>query len=86
MDESRKAFEKVMSGKGWSVQKTDSGDYVHERVQLMWMSWRESRAAIEIKLPTKVESNQYEHYMPYYTMGAESVEAAIRAAGIKVKE
>lgn len=86
MDESRKQFESVISGKGWSVQKTDIGDYVHERVQLMWMSWKESRAAIEIELPPKVESSPYEHYMPHYTMDAESVESAIRAAGIKVKE
>ncbi|EPL4123830.1 hypothetical protein MWS69_002645 [Citrobacter amalonaticus] len=86
MDESRKQFENIIRGKCWSVQKTDNGDYLHERVQLMWMSWRESRAAIEIKLPPKQELSPYEHYMPKFTMDADSVESAIRAAGIKVKE
>lgn len=81
MDESRKQFESVISGKGWSVQKTDIGDYVHERVQLMWMSWKESRTAIEIELP-KIRYGYAgnKEYKP------EEVVAAIRAAGIKVKE
>lgn len=56
MDESRKQFESVIGGKGWFIQKTDSGSYVHERVHLMWMAWRESRAAIEIELPAKMIS------------------------------
>ncbi|EBQ2675139.1 hypothetical protein A9302_24700 [Salmonella enterica] len=93
MDESRKQFESVIGGKCWSVQKTDSGSYVHERVHLMWMAWRESRAAIEIEL---LDINQYLAELENKTLSlafrrlAEGVRAGdittIRAAGIKVKE
>lgn len=62
------------------------GDYSNINVRLRWEAWKASREAIEIKLPPKAESSPYEHYMPHYTMDADSVESAIRAAGIKVKE
>lgn len=32
MDVSRKQFESVIGGKGWSIQKTDSGSYVRKRL------------------------------------------------------
>lgn len=90
MDESRKQFESVISGKGWSIQKTGIGDYVHERVQLMWMSWKESRAAIEIELPEAdlVYSSATDQYgVEGVMMLPESlVERVLQAAGIKVKE
>nr|DAM17076.1 MAG TPA: hypothetical protein [Caudoviricetes sp.] len=52
----------------------------------LFLAWQASREAIEIKLPVKVECSPYEHYMPQYTMDAESVESAIRSVGIKVKD
>ncbi|EAM2888772.1 hypothetical protein C0X58_15945 [Salmonella enterica] len=84
MDESRKQFESVIGGKCWSVQKTDSGSYVHERVHLMWMAWRESRAAIEIKLDDKVMVE--DEFDAGYNCAIDYCAESIRAAGIKVKE
>ncbi|HCR1961883.1 TPA: hypothetical protein ONC42_000532 [Enterobacter kobei] len=87
-DESRKAFEQWCK----TVMTDDAdlfmewGDYSNLYVRLRWEAWQASRAAIEIKLPPKEESSPYEHYMPHYKMDADSVERAIRAAGIKVKD
>lgn len=99
MDESRKQFEQYVAGRlGLPLEMISdarNGDrYMHafdsmsvmQPINGWWTLWQESRAAIEIKLPPKAESSPYEHYMPQYTMDAESVESAIRAAGIKVKE
>ncbi|EED3130724.1 hypothetical protein SEEB9115_03377 [Salmonella enterica subsp. enterica serovar Bareilly str. ATCC 9115] len=93
MDESRKQFESVIGGKCWSVQKTDSGSYVHERVHLMWMAWRESRAAIEIELPAINDISSDDYSIPDLVdwddgrnAGIQECAEAIRAAGIKVKE
>lgn len=96
MDESRKHFEEwVMSvvciskttleglreGDGYRNSTLSGKDY-----NQLWLAWQASRAAIEINLPVKTESSPYEHYMPSFTMDAGSVECAIRAAGIKIKE
>ncbi|MEC6518305.1 hypothetical protein VXS57_01250 [Escherichia coli] len=93
MDESRKQFESVIGGKCWSVQRTDSGDYVPERVHLMWMAWRESRSAIEIELPAKNDISSDDYPIPDLVdwddgrnAGIQECAEAIRAAGIKVKE
>lgn len=86
MDESRKAFEEWASSLGHNTSLDVRGLYVFSYTATAWISWQASRAAIEIKLPPKAESSPYEHYMPHYTMDADSVESAIRAAGIKVKE
>lgn len=89
MDESRKQFEAEMAKLGDCVdmRRAKNGDeeYMAWDVRLAWRFWNLSRSSIEIKLPPKAESSPYEHYMPYYTMDAESVISAIRAAGIKVK-
>lgn len=99
MDESRKAFEQYAADRlGLPLEMifdARNGDrYMHafDSMNVMqplngwWTLWQASRATIEIKLPPKAESSPYEHYMPHYTMDADSVESAIRAAGIKVKE
>lgn len=83
MDESRKAFESWLE-KYHGIKAGNSG-YAN-MIEMYWQAWKASREAIEIMLPHKTESSPYEHYMPHYTMDAESVESAIRAAGIKVKE
>lgn len=88
MDESRKQFEAEIEhsyGEDF-LGVNDDGDYANWITADLWEFWVKSRAAIEIALPPKVESSPYEHYMPHYTMDADSVESAIRAAGIKVKE
>lgn len=83
MDESRKQFEEWVK----YYHGIMPGDLCYANmVEMHWKAWQASRAAIEIKLPPKAESSPYEHYMPHYTMDADSVESAIRAAGIKVKE
>lgn len=90
MDESRKQrdeFEKWWEDEGWDKKILNIQGVMFNRIKTgMFTAWQASRAAIEIKLPPKVESSPYEHYMPHYTMDADSVESAIRAAGIKVKE
>lgn len=83
MDESRKAFEKWLER--YHGLKAGNLNYAN-MIEMYWQAWKASREAIEIKLPPKTESSPYEHYMPHYTMDADSVESAIRAAGIKVKE
>ncbi|WP_288725748.1 hypothetical protein [uncultured Enterobacter sp.] len=88
MDESRKQFEAEIEhsyGEDF-LAVNDDGDYANWITADLWEFWVKSRAVIEIELPPKVESSPYEHYMPHYTMDADSVESAIRAAGIKVKE
>ncbi|HHN5906582.1 TPA: hypothetical protein ACRRD7_000615 [Enterobacter hormaechei] len=95
MDESRKQFEWwYLLNWGHTEDNEDSmfevdtrhGNYQRLGVRMAYDAWQASRAAIEINLPPKAESSPYEHYMPHYTMDADSVESAIRAAGIKVKE
>lgn len=85
MDESRKQF---LEWFGEEFESINNSEELHVQAikMIAWQSWIKSRAAIEIKLPPKAESSPYEHYMPHYTMDADSVESAIRAAGIKVKE
>jgi hypothetical protein len=83
MDESRKAFESWIEN--YHGIKSSNSGYAN-MIEMYWQAWKASREAIEIMLPPKAESSPYEHYMPYYTMDADSVERAIRAAGIKVKE
>lgn len=78
MDESRKQFVEI-----YEQMKHDR---FGSNEDWAWKFWQASRAAIEIKMPPQTESSPYEHYMPHYTMDADSVESAIRAAGIKVKE
>lgn len=88
MDESRKQFEawRISDSPTSNLYRDSHGQYAEIGTWVAWKAWQASRAAIEIKLPPKAESSPYEHYMPYYTMDAESVISAIRAAGIKVKE
>ncbi|MBE4946319.1 MULTISPECIES: hypothetical protein [unclassified Enterobacter cloacae complex] len=89
MDESRKQFERWINSLPMCSaerHRIDNDRYRFNTTEVAWKSWQASRAAIEIKLPPKAESSPYEHYMPHYTMDADSVESAIRAAGIKVKE
>lgn len=83
MDESRKAFESWLEN--YHGIKVSNSGYAN-MIEMYWQAWKASREDIEIILPPRTESSPYEHYMPHYTMDAESVESAIRAAGIKVKE
>ncbi|CAM3604872.1 hypothetical protein [Enterobacter cloacae] len=83
MEESRKAFESWLENYH-GIKASNSGHA--NMIEMYWQAWKASREAIEIKLPPKTESSPYEHYMPHYTMDADSVESAIRAAGIKVNE
>ncbi|HCD7173186.1 TPA: hypothetical protein NDY72_000319 [Enterobacter cloacae] len=86
MDESRKQFEAEMAKLGDCVdmRRAKNGDeeYMEWDVRLAWKMWQASRAAIEIDLP--------EWFSPHdcgdRAMWSDSVEKAIRAAGIKVKE
>ncbi|HDT5935384.1 TPA: hypothetical protein QHC26_005314 [Enterobacter kobei] len=83
MDESRKAFESWLE-RYHGIKASNSG--CANMIEMYWQAWKASREVIEIMLPPKIESSPYEHYMPHYTMDADSVESAIRSAGIKVKE
>jgi len=82
-EESRKQFE------AWFHSRYDQISMPPvERSMLFtnqWASWQASRATIEIELPSKQPCSQYEHYMPQFTMDADMVENAIRAAGLTVK-
>ncbi|WP_312387643.1 hypothetical protein [Atlantibacter hermannii] len=87
MEESRKQFEHecrngLING---GLARHDNGSYVSELTHAVWRGWQASRAAIEIELPSKQPCSQYEHYMPQFTMDADMVENAIRAAGLTVK-
>ncbi|MDM3332429.1 hypothetical protein [Citrobacter sp. Cb127] len=77
---SREQFEKWFKS---DYHPDKSGPYLKDA---LFLAWQSSRDAIEIQLPVKVECSPYEHYMPQYTMDAESVESAIRNAGIKIKD
>lgn len=89
MDESRKAFESWIVSttnsdlhRGVMLDRRESGRYSHLATENKWEAWQASRAAIEIDLP--------EWFSPHdcgdRAMWSDSVEKAIRAAGIKLKE
>ncbi len=87
MDESRKQFEdwvKFHLGDDWSevsMHTANGGaNYKDSYVDLAWIAWKASRAAIEVELPTWFVSDAIAVY------DRDDVEDAIRAAGIKVKE
>lgn len=100
MDESRKAFESWIkfhsdedetNGK---LEKANSGsNYADSTTDICWLAWQSSRAAIEIEMPDiyqyLAEVND-ETLSLAFCLLAEGVRkgdiAAIRAAGIKVKE
>lgn len=88
MDESRKAFEAEMAKLGDCVdmRRAKNGDeeYMAWDVALAWRFWNLSRAAIEVELPESFKLAKSLSGLTYYYQ--DEVDAAIRAAGIKVKE
>ncbi|CAM8499700.1 Phage protein [Enterobacter asburiae] len=97
MDESRKQFEewvKFHLGDDWSevsMHTANGGaNYKDSYVDLAWIAWEASRAAIEIELRKPNQGSLPGDYHIGYDSGAESQYEsdvdAIRAAGIKVKE
>lgn len=88
MEESRKQFEAWIT-EWWPQVKgnicRDGDSYSNHFMNYAWEGWQASRAAIEVELPSKQPCSQHEHYWPQFTMDADSVENAIRAAGLTVK-
>lgn len=91
MDESRKQFEewvKFHLDDKYSevpLYKNKGGaNYLDSKVDLAWIAWQASRAAIEIELPMKKAEHSY--HQSAFNGGIDASAKAIRAAGIKVKE
>ncbi|HCI8581196.1 TPA: hypothetical protein NQG29_003249 [Enterobacter cloacae] len=93
MDESRKQFEQKIQhsyGEDYLVINND-GDYVNWITADLWEFWQESRAAIEIELPKKIEREEYDTDFDDgcrwgHNDAISTCAGRIRAAGIKVKE
>ncbi|CAI0878322.1 Uncharacterised protein [Serratia entomophila] len=81
-EESRKQFENEMASRGWSTQTTSAGDYIHERVALMWMSWQASRASIVVELP-RPSCVYADHSYPAYSQ--KQVEDLLNSIGLSIK-
>lgn len=93
MDESRKAFEswvKFHLGDDWtevSMHTANGGaNYKDSYVDLAWIAWKASRAAIEIELPKLTRSQDWTGNYQIPSEYPKLCVDAIRAAGIKVKE
>ncbi|KZQ38566.1 hypothetical protein A3464_18795 [Enterobacter genomosp. O] len=101
MDELRKAFEQwcekraIKSNYQYMVglfDRLSNGDYAVTWVDMAWEGWQASRATIEIIAPKFIDSREAldKGYTVDYSNGfgdaMNAYEAAIRAAGIKVKE
>lgn len=97
MDESRnnmrEEFESWLAP-SWSrdTYPEDEGEveYVDDWVQVAWVGWRASRAAIEIELPMPKYTWRSDDYSQGFDKGLAEQRKndtdAIRVAGIKVKE
>lgn len=95
MNESRKQFEewvKFHLGDDWSevsMHTANGGaNYKDSYVDLAWIAWKASRAAIKIALPD-IEVITGNYTAPgdgWEVYDAQETDKAIRAAGIKVKE
>lgn len=93
MDESRKQFEqwvKFHLGDKYSevpLYKNKGGaNYLDSNVDLAWIAWQASRAAIEIELPPTVDGSNVPFAGNAWNAYRSEAVNAIRAAGIKVKE
>lgn len=89
MDESRKQFAEAFEElTGWELEDYPNQDYA----DTCWEFWKKSREAIEIIAPKFIDSREAlaKGYTVDYSNGfgdaMDAYEAAIRAAGIKVKE
>ncbi|MDT3605994.1 hypothetical protein [Cronobacter dublinensis] len=99
MDKSREQFEAwVRIETGMNLYRTkyaltaeEDQQYIDHDINLAWMAWQASRAAVEIELPNGVTTREAldAGYMGDYAAGMddgiESCANAIRAAGLKVK-
>lgn len=91
VDKSREQFEQFIQRKfgdliDQRVTKNGDGEYFSWDMQVAWLSWQASRAAIEVDLPPAVDgSNAPFAGNAWNAYRVEAVEA-IHAAGIKVKE
>ncbi|EOI3465050.1 hypothetical protein ACMSW1_002527 [Cronobacter dublinensis] len=83
MDKSRGQFEAwVRIETGMNLYRTkyaltaeEDQQYIDHDINLAWMAWQASRAAVEIEIPEVLD----------YWLGREGFAGSIRAAGLKVK-
>ena len=85
MDESRKQFVEFAKNNEFFVTM-QNGEFLYPATRKAWKIWKQSRAAIEIKLPPAVGEHQMQWDGTDWNQMREHAVNAIRAAGIKVKE
>lgn len=90
VDKSREQFEQFIQRKfgdliDQRITKNGDGEYFSWDMQVAWLSWQASRAAIEIELPEN-KWHPCDCIDVVIAFDKDDVIESIRAAGIKVKE
>lgn len=96
VDKNREQFEQFIQRKfgdliDQRVTKNGDGEYFSWDMQVAWLSWQASRAAIEINLPRVIDAHPLgpqsaKMICAFHKNVVGECAEAIRAAGIKVKE
>lgn len=89
VDKSREQFEQFIQRKfgdliDQRVTKNDDGEYFSWDMQVAWLSWQASRAAIEIELPDSTEFDGPD--MSGAQQAISQIREKLTETGIKVKE
>ncbi|HCR3199927.1 TPA: hypothetical protein ON439_002206 [Morganella morganii] len=67
------------------LKKANNGlNYADRDVDLMWISWQESRESLTVELPLSLHVRAYDYYTDGYNSGVDYCEVILESAGIKV--
>lgn len=59
-------------------------NYADQNVDIMWISWQESRQSLEVELPKEQKAKAYDFYTDGYNSGIDCCEVRLESMGIKV--
>ena len=86
MDKMRKEFETWWSSTGHSGFVTNSdGNYVFSHTQAAWISWKASRAALCVELPSKPDHNYEGQFYDGVYSAIEQVQEILSDCGVSHK-
>ncbi|MEM8420672.1 hypothetical protein Q4S30_07330 [Morganella morganii] len=91
MDISRQQFEEFIKFHAEpaelerELKKANNGiNYLNPVIDLMWISWQESRESLTVELPLSLHVRAYDYYTDGYNSGVDYCEVILESAGIKV--
>ena len=85
----RDGFESWCLANGYTLRPAETncgiiieGDYGHPTVQIAWMAWQASRAALVVELPSDING---EYYADGWNAALMCVEGILEEAGVSYK-